>query len=121
MSEVNRYKAVKMLTKVGNQIGYTPHGPDVVMASEFDRVAAERDAILLQARIWSGEAKAQRHTVNEIGAILGGIPDWGPVAAKVGDLIERLNAAEQRIDDLLAEIATVRLGPCKMIVGDELP
>ncbi|VVN43907.1 hypothetical protein [Pseudomonas fluorescens] len=33
----------------------------------------------------------------------------------------RLNAADQRIDDLLAEIATVRLGPCKMIVGDELP
>ena len=33
----------------------------------------------------------------------------------------RLNAADQRIDDLLAEIATVRLGPCKMIIGDELP
>lgn len=33
----------------------------------------------------------------------------------------RLNAADQRIDDLLAEIATVRQGPCKMIVGDELP
>lgn len=33
----------------------------------------------------------------------------------------RLNAADQRIDDLLAEIAAVRLGPCKMIVGDELP
>lgn len=33
----------------------------------------------------------------------------------------RLNAADQRIDDLLAEIARVRLGPCKMIVGDELP
>jgi len=33
----------------------------------------------------------------------------------------RLNAADQRIDDLLAEIAKVRQGPCKMIVGDELP
>lgn len=33
----------------------------------------------------------------------------------------RLNAADQRIDDLLAEIATVRQGPCKMIIGDELP
>lgn len=32
-----------------------------------------------------------------------------------------LNAADQRNDDLVAEIATVRLGPCKMIVGDELP
>lgn len=33
----------------------------------------------------------------------------------------RLNAADQRIDELVAELATVRLGPCKMIVGDELP
>jgi hypothetical protein len=33
----------------------------------------------------------------------------------------RLNEADQRIDDLLSEIATVRQGPCKMIVGDELP
>lgn len=34
---------------------------------------------------------------------------------------ENAQAAERRIDDLLAEIATVRQGPCKMIVGDELP
>jgi predicted ATP-dependent serine protease len=32
-----------------------------------------------------------------------------------------LNAADQRIDELTAELAKVRLGPCKMIVGDELP
>ena len=54
--------------------------PVVVLADDFDRIAAERDALQL-----------------------------------------RLNAADQRIDDLLAEIATVRQGPCKMIVGDELP
>lgn len=34
---------------------------------------------------------------------------------------DNAQAAERRIDDLLAEIATVRQGPCKMIVGDELP
>lgn len=34
---------------------------------------------------------------------------------------ENAQAAERRIDDLLAEIATVRQGPCKMIIGDELP
>lgn len=54
--------------------------PVVVLADDFDRIAAERDAL-------------QR----------------------------RLNAADQQIDELLAEIATVRQGPCKMIVGDELP
>jgi hypothetical protein len=36
-------------------------------------------------------------------------------------LQQRLNEADQRIDELLAEITKVRLGPCKMIVGDELP
>ena len=34
---------------------------------------------------------------------------------------ENSKAAERRIDELMAEIATVRQGPCKMIVGDELP
>jgi hypothetical protein len=36
-------------------------------------------------------------------------------------LQQRLNTADQRADELEAEIATVRQGPCKMIVGDELP
>ena len=54
--------------------------PVVVLADDFDRVAAERHALQL-----------------------------------------RLNKADQRIDDLVAEIARVRQGPCKMIVGDELP
>lgn len=58
----------------------------------------ERDAILMQARIWSGEAKTQRNTVNEIGSILGGIPDWGPVVAKVGGLLGRVNSAEAELD-----------------------
>jgi hypothetical protein len=34
-----------MLSAAGATIGYDPHGPDVVMAAEFDRVTAERDAL----------------------------------------------------------------------------
>lgn len=45
MSEVHRYNVVTMLSKGGNTIGYDPHGPEVVMATEFDRVTAERDAL----------------------------------------------------------------------------
>lgn len=54
--------------------------PVVVLADDFDRIAAERDA-----------------------------------------LHRRLNAADQQIDELIVEIAKVRQGPCKLIVGDELP
>ena len=43
------------------------------------------------------------------------------VVAERDALQLRLNASDQRIDDLLTEIATVRQGPCKMIIGDELP
>ena len=43
--------------------------------------------------------------------------DW----RRADELQQRLNAADQRIDDLVAEIATVRQGPCEMIAGDELP
>lgn len=45
MTEVHRYKAVTMISAAGATIGYDPHGPDVVMAAEFDRVTAERDAL----------------------------------------------------------------------------
>ena len=36
-------------------------------------------------------------------------------------LRQRLNAADQQIDELVAELAKVRQDPCKLIVGDELP
>ncbi|WP_095059283.1 hypothetical protein [Pseudomonas sp. Irchel s3f7] len=48
------------------------------------------------------------------------VPDFN-LWRRADELQQRLNAADQRIDELLAEIATVRQGPCKMIVGDELP
>lgn len=41
MSEVHRYKAVKMLSESGNRITYSPHGPDVVMAEAYDQLKAE--------------------------------------------------------------------------------
>lgn len=43
------------------------------------------------------------------------------ITAERDALQQRLNAADQRIDELVAELAKVRQGPCKMIVGDELP
>ncbi|EZI23347.1 hypothetical protein [Pseudomonas extremaustralis] len=60
-------------------------------------------------------------TVEELDAVL----HWRgkhALAIKERDALQqRLTAADQEIDDLRAELKAVRLGPCKMIVGDELP
>lgn len=41
MTEVHRYKVVKMLSDCGNRISYHPYGPEVVMASAYDQLKAE--------------------------------------------------------------------------------
>ncbi|ERW65348.1 hypothetical protein [Pseudomonas aeruginosa] len=45
MSEVHRYSVVKMLSEAGNKISYDPHGPEVVMAKDYDTLAAEAQAL----------------------------------------------------------------------------
>lgn len=45
MSEVHRYKVVKMLSEGGNRISYDPHGPEVVMADAYDQLKAENEAL----------------------------------------------------------------------------
>ncbi len=45
MNDVHRYRVVKMLSEKGNKIGYDPHGPEVVLATDYDALAAERDRL----------------------------------------------------------------------------
>lgn len=45
MTEVHRYKAVKMLSEAGNLISYEPHGPYVVMAEAYDQLKAENETL----------------------------------------------------------------------------
>ena len=40
---VHRYRLVKALSQAGNKLEYKPHGPDVVMADQFDEMTSERD------------------------------------------------------------------------------
>jgi hypothetical protein len=47
--------------------------------------------------------------------------EFDRVTAERDALQQRLNAADQQNDDLVRELANVRQGPCKLIVGDELP
>jgi hypothetical protein len=65
-----------------------------VLGKTFDRVVAERDGLQLSLT-----------TADQT----------------IDDLQAAIARRNQRIEELAAEIATVRLGPCKMIVGDELP
>lgn len=41
MSEVHRFSVVKMLSDAGNKISYDPHGPEIVMAKDYDVLAAK--------------------------------------------------------------------------------
>ena len=67
---------------------------EYVYAGEFDRVTTERDGLQLSL-----------NTADQT----------------IDDLQTAIARRNQRINELLAEVATVRQGPCKMIVGDELP
>jgi hypothetical protein len=75
--------------------------PQPADAGEILRLTAERDALQLLLN----DRDEQLHTLEQ----------------SRRSHFDNAQAAERRIDDLLAEIATVRQGPCKMIVGDELP
>ena len=60
-------------------------------------------------------------TVEELDAVLHWRGKHSQAIKERDALQQRLTAADQEIDDLRAELKAVRLGPCKMIVGDELP
>ena len=65
-----------------------------VLGVEFDRVTAERNGLQLSLT-----------TADQT----------------IDDLQTAIGRRNQRIDELVTELAKVRLGPCKLIVGDELP
>ena len=66
VSEVHRYQVVTMLSAAGATIGYDPHGPDVVMAADFDRVTAERDALQALLTAADGRADVMEGLVGEV-------------------------------------------------------
>lgn len=84
--EVKRYVARDIREHTSTDAWSAPNVMKLVDARDYEALLAERDAILLQAQIWAGEAKTQKATVDEVGKILGGVPDWGPIAAGVEQL-----------------------------------
>ena len=88
MSEVHRYRVVTMLSAAGATIGYDPHGPDVVMAADFDRVTDERDALQ-----------------TSLDAVTFNLDKTDKVVLA---LQQRLTAADERVDVLEAQLAESR-------------
>jgi hypothetical protein len=69
------------------------------LTEENERLEKERESILQQARCWAGEAKGQRNTVNQVGSLLGGVPDWGPIVKGVDEKINRITQLEEGLED----------------------
>lgn len=99
MSEVHRYQVVKMLSDAGNKIAYDPHGPWIVMARDFDRVTAERDAALgREADLVERKAELREGITKH----------WQVVCdqrSKIDALQQRLTAADEALDSTRAELA----------------
>ena len=107
MSEqVKRYDSFQIDPVTGKSGNVT-----FVLATDYDALHAEaealqrkvteltnqRDAILLQARCWAGEAKAQQAITKAVGEALGGVPNWGPTAAGVEALRAELAATKKKL------------------------
>lgn len=76
------------------------------LEADLGRARAARNACISEARGWAQEARTHRATVLEVGETLGGLPDWGPIAAGVrACLAERraLIVFAQRLDSLIPE------------------
>lgn len=75
MTEVHRYKAVKMLSEAGNRISYAPHGPDVVMAEAYDQLKAENETLRKDAERYRVLRQADVDTIHNGGLFAGLTPD----------------------------------------------
>lgn len=75
------------------------HAEAEALQRQVTELTNQRDAILLQARCWAGEAKAQQAITMAVGEALGGVPNWGPIAAGV----EALRAENAKLRTALAE------------------
>lgn len=75
MTEVHRYRVVKMLSEGGNRISYDPHGPYVVMASAYDQLKAENEALRKDAERYRVLRQADVDTIHNGGLFPGLTPD----------------------------------------------
>lgn len=105
LAEADAYRADCLALRAQDKADAEMHGTEAMLQAQLTAARAEAEAwrakfeaVLQEARCWAGEAKSQRATVNEVGSVLGGVPDWGPIATKVASLRARLERADRLAD-----------------------
>jgi len=73
------------------------HDAVVKKLAESNRV---KEHLLIQAQCHAMEARTQRNTVNQVGSLLGGVGDWGPIVAGVAAMKERLAERDAEVGKL---------------------
>lgn len=116
MSEVkpvHRYKAQTMFSFGGAKIEYFPHGPEVVLATEFDAQRLRADTAEAENRILRHSNASFLETVAKACDLLGiDLDDAKHADGQPSDVLfshakgqaEKLAAAEQRIADTVAKL-----------------
>ncbi|MBP8363017.1 hypothetical protein [Pseudomonas aeruginosa] len=102
MSEVHRFSVVKMLSEAGNNISYDPHGPEIVMAKDYDALAAEAQALRDERDEW-------RRLFNDAGnAMKNCQTDLATAKRSIVNLEETRRALTQGNKQLRAELEALR-------------
>ncbi|UNY40206.1 hypothetical protein KLEP174_gp53 [Pseudomonas phage vB_PcuM_ KLEP17-4] len=105
--EVKRYS---INFSVGGMLAgdYVNASDYAALEQECERLRNQRDAILLQARIWACEAKAQQSIAREVSEALGGIPTWGPISSTVTERLAERDDALLQVEALRADAERYR-------------
>ncbi|SFU98049.1 hypothetical protein [Pseudomonas sp. OV546] len=96
------------------------HEVQKIVEQAEDRISERQDELGDVSRQLEN-FRSRSHGIKNLSAIEARDDQLATAELKINELQQRLTAADQEIDELRAELKAVRLGPCKMIVGDELP
>ena len=91
MTEVHRYKVVKMLSEGGNRISYDPHGPEVVMAEAYDQLKAENEA--LRKALGKISVQVDGNIRCAVRDVVNGLPDVQDIYGYCDNIDEIIDAA----------------------------
>ncbi|HBO1538482.1 TPA: hypothetical protein L4S95_004795 [Pseudomonas aeruginosa] len=105
MSEVHRFSVVKMLSEAGNKISYDPHGPEIVMAKDYDALAAEAQALREEVERGNRITVAMALDISAVGEALG-IPGEEQEGG-TGEFIDLIRELQKEVEALRARVVVV--------------